>query len=128
MYVVELDAAASNNQCAACVYVGETALSPQERWERHRQGGRTASRVVTRFGLRLRPDLAADIGPFNCRTQAEEAEAALAAQLRRQGFVVFGGQGRTFRLPSPRIGEKSRISPERAKLPPAVSRVIARQS
>ncbi len=78
------------------MYVGETALLPEERFARHKEGGRTASAVVRRFGLRLRPDLAQGIGPFNTRADAAEGEARLAARLRRRGFTVFGGQGRTF--------------------------------
>jgi len=98
VYVVELEPEASANPGCGCVYVGETALTPEERWERHRAAGRTASKVVTRFGRRLRPDLTAGVGPFTSRAEAEQAEAALAADLRRQGYEVFGGQGRTFRM------------------------------
>ena len=98
VYVVELDPCASPKPGIGCVYVGETALPPQERWRRHKAGGQTASRVVTRFGRCLRPDLAEGVGPFNSRAQAEVAEATLAAKLRHQGYVVFGGQGRTFGL------------------------------
>jgi hypothetical protein len=96
VYVVELDPCASLDSGVGCVYVGETALPPEERWRRHKAGGRTASRVVTRFGRSLRPDLAAGVGPFDSRAQAEAAEATLADELRHQGYVVFGGQGRTF--------------------------------
>ena len=98
VYVVELDPCAAADPGIGCVYVGETALPPQERWWRHKAGGRTASRVVTRFGRCLRPDLVEGVGPFNSRAQAEVAEATLAAKLRHQGYVVFGGQGRTFGL------------------------------
>lgn len=96
VYVIELNPAASANAGLGCVYVGETALTPEERWERHSGGARTASRIVTRFGRHLRPDLTSGLGPFATRAQAEQAEADLAAELRRRGYVVFGGQGRTF--------------------------------
>jgi hypothetical protein len=100
VYVIELDADASANCGRGCLYVGETSLTPEERWERHKAAGRTASKHVARFGRRLRPDLSVGIGPFTSRAQAEQAEAELAAELRREGYVVFGGQGRTFRVAS----------------------------
>jgi hypothetical protein len=137
VYVVEMDPCASPDHGVGCVYVGETALPPEERWGRHKAGGRTASRVVTRFGRCLRPDLVAGVGPFDSRARAEAAEATLAAKLRRQGYVVFGGQGRTFGLkaetgglgrelqaPKGRPGQRHQFA-ETATLP--VSRTKARQ-
>lgn len=78
------------------VYVGETALTPEERFSKHMSGGRTASPVVQRRGRRLLPELTRDIGPFSTRIEALKAEAAVAARLRADGFVVHGGQGRGF--------------------------------
>lgn len=98
VYVIELDQAAEPLSGRPIVYVGETALSPDERYARHREGGRTASAVVRRFGVSLRPDLSARIGPFATRENAEAAELRLAEDLRSRGFDVFGGQGRTFGL------------------------------
>jgi hypothetical protein len=96
VYVVELDPAASSTG-GPCVYVGETALTPDERFKRHLAGHR-ASRVVTRYGTRLRPDLADGIGPFPSKEDALQAERALAHALRARGFEVFGGQGEPFVL------------------------------
>jgi hypothetical protein len=96
VYVVELAADAGRAAGRGCLYVGETALVPEERFAKHRAGGRTAARVVRRYGVRLRPDLTRGVGPFATRAEAEAAEAALAAKLRRRGYVIFGGQGRTF--------------------------------
>jgi hypothetical protein len=97
VYVVELSPQACRSPSAAgCVYVGETGLDPVERLARHKAGARTSSAVVHRFGLELRPDLSEGIGPFATRDEATAAEAQLASALRRRGFTVFGGQGRTF--------------------------------
>lgn len=98
VYVIEVDAAAEPSSGRPVVYVGETALSPDERYTRHREGGRTASAVVRRSGVSLRLDLSARTGPFATRENAEAAELRLAEDLRSTGFDVFGGQGRTFGL------------------------------
>lgn len=103
VYVVELDRR-SLGLSTPCVYVGETGLPPAERLTRHLAGGRTAARVVSRHGLRLRPDLCPGWGPYRSRDEATHAEAALARTLRGRGYRVFGGQGYTFCLrPTPSV-------------------------
>ena len=97
VYVVELDRHALGTTLP-CVYVGETALAPAIRLEKHRAGGRTASSVVAQHGLRLRADLAAGWGPYESRQAAVNAEAALARTLRGRGYRVHGGQGYSFRV------------------------------
>ncbi len=95
VYVVELDPACCTR--ADCpggphVYVGQTALTPEQRLARHRdpKGGTRPMRstVVTRHGLALRPDLA---GEPACptRDEAEAAERRLALALRARGMCVF---------------------------------------
>jgi hypothetical protein len=101
VYVVELrnearvKAPAAERRNGPCVYVGETGLTPEERFTRHREGGRVASRIVRDHGVHLRPDLV-DRGPFLTRANAAKAEKALGDKLRRRGFTVFGGTGKTF--------------------------------
>lgn len=97
VYVVELAPAASRNGKPA-VYVGETGLTPAERFARHQAGGMTSSPTVARHGVALRPDLSVGVGPFDTRQEAEAAELALAERLRARGFDVHGGQGRTFSM------------------------------
>ena len=91
IYVIELDRAACPRARPGqvCVYVGETADTPEERFAEHLRGYK-ASRVVRKHGVRLRPDL---YRGFVCRTreQSRRLEAKVAARLRLQGFVVFGG-------------------------------------
>ncbi len=92
IYVIELDPGACRRSTQAghtCVYVGETADTPEQRFAEHKRGYR-ASRVVRKYGVRLRPDL---YRGFVCltREQSRRLEARVAARLRAQGFIVFGG-------------------------------------
>lgn len=94
-YVVELDpACCRRTDCAGGlhVYVGQTALTPEQRLARHRDptGGRRRQRstVVTRHGLRLRRDLATEPTAAT-RAEAQAAERRLARALQRQGLCVW---------------------------------------
>ena len=73
-----------------CVYVGQTACSPEERFAQHKAGHK-ANRYAHRYGVRLRPRLAARHGPFETREEAEKAETALAERLRTRGYAVWWG-------------------------------------
>ncbi len=92
VYVIELDRAACPRARPeqTCLYVGETADTPEERFDEHRRGYR-ASRVVRRFGLRLRPDIYRLFPPVRTREQSRRLEARVAERLRLQGYLVFGG-------------------------------------
>ena len=96
VYVVELEGdVLRRRECADAsggppLYVGQSALTPEARFEQHRAGHR-ASRIVRAHGVRLRPDLSAPWGPHATRAEAEAAEAELAEDLRGRGFCVFGG-------------------------------------
>jgi len=70
-----------------CVYVGQTARTPEERFAQHLDGIRS-SRIVREHGVRLRPRLYANVGPFESRADAERAETNLAEKLRRRGYAV----------------------------------------
>ena len=85
VYVVELDRPGT-----PCVYVGSSALRPEQRFRRHKAGGMTTSRHVRRDGVRLRPDLYAHLNPFDTREDARAAEQQLGSYLRARGFRVFG--------------------------------------
>jgi len=96
VYVVELHREAIPARFAAtavrgCVYVGQTARTPEERFTQHMRGGRLANTKVYRYGVRLRPDLYRAWNPFETRREAEAAEEALAMELERRGYVVFWG-------------------------------------
>jgi hypothetical protein len=78
--------------CAlAPLYVGQTAHSPEERFEQHKAGGMLAAGKPHRFGVRLRYDLMNGIGPFRSRKDAEAAEMAVATALEKRGHRVFWG-------------------------------------
>ena len=71
-----------------CVYVGQTARTPEERFEQHRVGKRS-SRIVREFGVQLKPRLHRNWGPYETRAEAEAAERRLAERLRRRGYAVW---------------------------------------
>ena len=70
-------------------YVGMTGLSPEERFANHKQGKKAAG-IVRRFGVRLVPTLYRHRNPMTYE-EAQATEPALAEELRRRGFLVFGG-------------------------------------
>jgi hypothetical protein len=70
-------------------YVGMTGLSPQQRFENHKNGIKCA-RVVKRYGERLVPRLYAHLNPMPFE-KAQQMEGLLADSLRKRGFIVFGG-------------------------------------
>jgi hypothetical protein len=71
-----------------CVYVGQTARTPEERFEQHLAGKRS-SRIVREFGVQLKPRLHRNWGPYETRAEAEAAERRLAEKLRRRGYAVW---------------------------------------
>jgi predicted GIY-YIG superfamily endonuclease len=70
-------------------YVGMTGLTPEHRFQNHKEG-RKAARIVRRFGERLVPRLYAHLNPMPY-LKAVEMEVALADSLRKRGYAVFGG-------------------------------------
>ena len=73
----------------AAYYVGMTGLSPEKRFQNHKQGIR-AARIVRRCGERLVPRLYAHLNPMPY-AKAIDMEVALADSLRKRGYVVYGG-------------------------------------
>ena len=99
MYVIELRPEAIERKKVAganperredkpCLYVGQTARTPEERFAQHLDGVKS-SRIVKEYGVRLRPRLYANVGPFETRADSERAETKLAEKLRRRGFAVW---------------------------------------
>ena len=100
VYIVLLDPAVGKNRKVraanpkrdpkkACVYVGMTGLSPEERFANHKAGIKAAW-VVKRFGLRLLPEFYAHLNPMPFDA-AVQMEMDLAEDLRRLGYTVTGG-------------------------------------
>jgi predicted GIY-YIG superfamily endonuclease len=101
VYVVELrpevfdskrfrDANPDHDRTSPVVYVGMTGLTPERRFVRHKAGVKAGRGWVRDYGIRLRPELYADLNPMTY-AEAVEAERELAETLRRHGFAVIWG-------------------------------------
>lgn len=89
VYVIELERGAGRRRDPRIpwVYVGSSARSPEQRFEQHARGYRSA-RLVKRFALRLRPDLFEDIEPIKSSKRVVAAEKRRARELADCGFVA----------------------------------------
>jgi hypothetical protein len=70
-------------------YVGMTGLTPELRFQNHKNGIK-AARIVKRCGERLVPKLYAHLNPMPY-AKAQAMEGFLAESLRKRGYVVYGG-------------------------------------
>jgi hypothetical protein len=70
-----------------CVYVGMTGLDPDLRFDRHKAGIQ-ANAFVTKYGLRLLPDLYEGFNPMRYE-EAAEREVEIGIDLRSAGFGVW---------------------------------------
>ena len=92
VYIIELSRACTTKPCAlAPLYVGQTAHTPEERFEQHKAGGKLAAGKPHKYGIKLRRDLMKGIGPFATRREAEAVEKAVAEALEKRGHLVFWG-------------------------------------
>lgn len=73
----------------ACLYVGMTGLTPEERFANHKAGIKSST-LVCRYGLRLLPELYAHLNPMPYEAAAQ-MERDLTDDLRRMGYTVLGG-------------------------------------
>jgi predicted GIY-YIG superfamily endonuclease len=78
-----------NGDGRAGYYVGMTGLSPEKRFENHKNGIKAAS-VVEKYGVRLVPVLYEHLNPMSFGA-AKVMEVELAEDLRKRGYLVFGG-------------------------------------
>ena len=89
VYVVELaDTSKPDNEIS--YYVGQTSLTPAQRFESHRQGGVLANNKVERYGTRLRQDLVGDTELVS-ELESLRLERQLFEKLKLQGHRVYGG-------------------------------------
>ncbi len=70
-----------------CVYVGMTGLDPDVRFDKH-MAGIQANRYVTKYGLRLLPDLYEGFNPMRY-DDAVDKEIEIGIDLRSAGFGVW---------------------------------------
>ena len=89
VYVIELEPAAGARRDPRIpwLYVGSSARSPEDRFEQHKRGYKSA-RLVKRHWLRLRPDLYDDLEPIRGKRAAVAAEQARARELAGAGFIA----------------------------------------
>ncbi len=78
-----------NGDGKAGYYVGMTGLTPEQRFANHKAGIKAAG-VVKKFGERLVAKLYEHLNPMTFGA-AQVMEVELAEDLRRRGYVVFGG-------------------------------------
>ncbi|MCA2997679.1 MAG: ribose-5-phosphate isomerase [Rhodocyclaceae bacterium] len=76
------------NPLKPCVYVGSTALTPEERYQKHLTA-KSGSRLVKQWQEGLHKRLTANQPTFGTRKEAEAHEAALAERLRKKGYAVW---------------------------------------
>ncbi len=72
-----------------CVYVGMTGLDPDVRFDKH-MAGIQANAYVTRYGLRLLPDLFEGFNPMSYE-DAQAREVEIGIDLRSAGFARLAG-------------------------------------
>ncbi|MDE2974588.1 MAG: hypothetical protein OXU64_07710 [Gemmatimonadota bacterium] len=70
-----------------CVYVGQTARDPEERFEQHKNGIK-ASRIARKYGVCLLPRLYEHLNPVPAADR-EEQERRLALHLQKRGYGVW---------------------------------------
>lgn len=98
VYVVELDPAVldvkrfraanpGHRPGMRCLYVGKTGLTPEVRFQQHKDGYKSCP-LVRKFGLRLAPELFPTPARVS-KAVATALEASHAEDLRRQGHAVW---------------------------------------
>lgn len=87
----------NRNPQLECVYVGQTYLSPEERFDIHVNGGKSKrgfqlrSRKIKKFIDRLMPELYEHLPSVKTRDEADAMEEQLAEKLRSKGYTVWEG-------------------------------------
>jgi len=105
VYVIELDRAFARTSRAKrgnpdadvdkpCIYVGSSSKKPEERFYEHINGKRNErgplfSRMVFKYGIRLRPGLYQKYNPMITREEAETKEKELTAKFKKRGYTVW---------------------------------------
>jgi len=96
VYVIELDPNRTRKPGKGFIYVGMTAKSPEERFKEHMTGARNKrgplfSRVVFKYGQRLRMDLAPKRKYFD-QASAMAAEKRWCQTMKDRGYKAVGGR------------------------------------
>ena len=83
-----LEANPSRDPDKPCLYVGRTGLSPEERFTKHKSAKQNGKGYVTRYGMRLLPDLYDHLNPMTW-DEVVSMELQLAKDLRADGYGVW---------------------------------------
>ena len=75
------------NPSLPCYYVGMTSLTPEERFQNHRDGYKS-SRIAHRYGVCLVPELYEQYNPMTYE-EAKRKELELTAELKQKGHGVW---------------------------------------
>ena len=70
-----------------CVYVGQTALDPEERFRQHKRGYK-ACRIAKKYGMHLMKKKYERLNPVPA-SEALKREKSLARHLQRRGYAVW---------------------------------------
>jgi len=98
VYVIELSPAVVRNKkflsenqglnpFLPCYYVGMTGLTPEERFQNHKEHYKSSG-IVYKYGMHLVPEIYTRFNPMSYR-KAAKVEKALAEVLRRRGHGVW---------------------------------------
>ena len=71
-----------------CVYVGQTALDPEERFRQHKSGHKAGRGIAKKYGMHLMKKKYERLNPVPA-SEAVEEEVALARRLQRKGYAVW---------------------------------------
>jgi len=90
VYCIELKARAGDDTATRSLYVGQTIHAPEVRLAEHLAGGADAARAPAQRGVRLLPELTADLPPLRTRSEALAVERWLHHTLAAHGWDVHG--------------------------------------
>ncbi|HKJ35920.1 MAG TPA: hypothetical protein VKA36_05080 [Solirubrobacterales bacterium] len=129
VYVIELERAAGPRRDPRIpwVYVGSSARSPEDRFEQHKRGYKSA-RVVKRHWRRLRPDLYEDLEPIRGKRAAVAAEQERARELAAAGFIAHcdgTSYGKDTRAADWQEWDRERLDPVLGHLDDAIAELAA---
>ena len=72
-----------------CVYVGQSYLKPNERFNKHKSGHKAGRKYVTKYGRWVKKKNIPDKNPHSNRTSAKKREKEVAEILKKRGWAVW---------------------------------------
>jgi len=91
IYVINLEETPDEpDNSLGSIYVGQTALSKEERFENHKNGHK-GSKWVKKYGIDINEELCESFPQVRTLQEAEHLEAKAASRLKKCGWTVQGG-------------------------------------